>query len=260
MLFLQLLLQLCLRTIPILGQFDHKFVQNVLAAQIFGDCHFSAVEFVSTKEVKCGISTQFGILVLHLSHYGSHWFALVKSLVILANNGVEDGPHNFGEVHFALTIPNVQTVYDFVQFWATYLQSFIAERRGQLLHKVPKFVCWHFYFSIGIHFGPTLEESVNVSFFETQNFKVRLHLIHILEFFIDDRNENVHEDEEAEHLKHDPVKDGNLALFKNTIVHNHVPTFPCCTSHQQIYRFVKGVKIQVIPLYCPILANLDISK
>ena len=98
----------------------------------------------------------YQVLILDLAHDVSHWLALVQLLVILSNNGVEDGPHDLGEVDFALVVANVQAEDYLVKLALVNVQAFVAKRRRQIPQEISELSRIHVVIARRVKLAPSI--------------------------------------------------------------------------------------------------------
>jgi len=122
----------------------------------------------------------------------------VEPFLIVANDRVEDGPHDFREVDLAQVIPNVQTLHDLVQLVLLYLHVLVTQRWRQSLEELGKFFSLQVHVAIRIELRPRLQEGRDVTPLQRQELHRVVTLLHVLELFINDSDEHVEEDEERD--------------------------------------------------------------
>ena len=78
-----------------------------------------------------------------------------------------------------------------------------------------------------VELTPSVKERRYVSLLQREHLKSRLDLVDVLEFFVDDRNEDVQEDKEGQQLEDHPVDVSDCTFFNDAVMHDVVPTFTC---------------------------------
>ena len=70
--------------------------------------------------------------------------------------------------------------------------------------------------------------------------------MHVLEFFVDDGDEHVQEDEESSQLERHPVEVGDATSVDHAVVHDHVPTLTSGRSDQDADTQIECPEVQVL--------------
>jgi len=86
-------------------------------------------------------------------------------------------------------------------------------------------------------------------------------LIHILEFFIDDRNKDVQKYEKGEQLEKHPVEVGYRPfLGVCTVMHNQVPALTRGRANQHAHTVIEGAEVDVFVRDRAVMAHFNITE
>lgn len=204
-----------------------EVLEDNLSAKVLSHSHLVSVELITTQLIESGVAAEARVFIFDFAHNVTHGLALMKLLVISAHNGVENCPHDLWQVDLTLMIPDVQTEDDLVKFAFVYIETTIAKRCRQSANEFDKPASRHIVLSTFIELLPCNEERCDIAFLQRKHLKSAFDLMHILEFLIDDRDEDVQEYEESCQLERHPVEVRNAASLFYAVVHDHVPTLTC---------------------------------
>ena len=143
---------------------------------------------------------------------------------------MENGPHYFWVVDLTCVISDVQTEDDLVQLRVFNSDTLVSKWWWQLSQEIWKSKCTHVELSHWVVFCPCALEGLDVLFLETEDVVLIFRGLNIIEIFIDDGNENIHENEESQELEEDPVYVGHNSFSVDTFMHDAVPRFSSASS------------------------------
>ena len=111
-----------------------------------------------------------------------------------------------------------------------------------------------------VKLAPGIKERWNVTLLQRKDLECALNLVYILELLVDDRNEDIQEDEESEQLEEHPVEVRYGSFGICAVMHNLVPTLARRWADKNTDTVVEGVEVHMLQVQGAIVTLLDVSE
>lgn len=207
----------------------------------------------AAKILESELLGQIGVLLLKNQKDCGHLLTFIDWVVNNSYDRVENAPHNFRIVNFTLVIFDIQISKHFHQEALIHLDSFVPQGRRQLPHKIKHSNRFHIGLTLGIEHRPCTLEPLYVVSGDGLWALGAFRSLNGHKTVIDDRNEDIHEDEEHDYLEGDPEDKSIYTCFLVALVHDSIPGLSSCCPEQSHESHIERFEVRILVYEIPVL-------